>query len=490
MNAGDLFILAMLIPLATAILIPLAHRWPNVREAITLVGAGLLAATVVPLALQVIDGARPGVTVATIVPGLDIAFAVEPLGAMFAFVAGILWFANSVYSIGYMRAHHEPRHTQFFMLFAVAIAASMAIAFSGNLFTLFLFYETLTLATYPLVTHRATPAAMAGGRKYLLTLMSTSIGLLLPAIAITFYLAGTLDFAAGGILAGTASTLVLGALLALFVFGIAKAAVMPVHFWLPAAMVAPTPVSALLHAVAVVKAGVFSILKVVVYVFGVDNLVATGAGNWLLYVAGFTVVTASFIALRQTNLKRMLAYSTVSQLSYVVLATAILVPLSITGAALHIAAHAVSKITLFFVAGSVDVAAHATEIRQLRGIGRRMPWTMGAFAIAAFSMIGIPPTAGFLSKWFMLSGAMETQSWFAVGIIVLSTILNASYFLPIVWRAFFAAPEAGHGVSPSMTLGEAPWPIVLALSATALGTVALFFFPSIPLDLAQLVGGS
>jgi multicomponent Na+:H+ antiporter subunit D len=246
----------------------------------------------------------------------------------------------------------------------------------------------------------------------------------------------------------------------------------------------------LLHAVAVVKAGVFTIVKVIVYIFGVGTLTATGAGDWLLYAAGFTVLTASVIALRQTNLKRMLAYSTISQLSYVVLAAAILVPISITAAALHIAAHAVSKITLFFAAGSFYTAAHATEINQLRGIGRRMPWTMTAFAIGALSMIGIPPTAGFLSKWFMLSAAMDTAAWFAVGVIVLSTILNASYFLPIIWRAFWSSPEAGHGASPTMDRGEAPLPIVLALSATALATVALFFFPSVPFDLSELVGTS
>jgi multicomponent Na+:H+ antiporter subunit D len=240
----------------------------------------------------------------------------------------------------------------------------------------------------------------------------------------------------------------------------------------------------------VVKAGVFTIVKVVVYVFGVGTLAATGLGDWLVYVAGVTVLGASLLALRQTNLKRMLAYSTVSQLSYVVLAAAILVPISVTGAALHIAAHGVSKITLFFAAGSVYTAAHATEINQLRGIGRRMPWTMTAFAIGALSMIGIPPTAGFLSKWFMLSGAMESDDWVAVGVIVVSTILNASYFLPIVWRAFLLKPEAGHGASPTMGHGEAPWPIVLALTATAIGTVALFFFPGIPLDLAELVGAS
>ncbi|MHA1559173.1 MAG: proton-conducting transporter transmembrane domain-containing protein [Alphaproteobacteria bacterium] len=490
MIPAEMFLAALLAPVLTAFLIPLARRWPNAREGLTLVGSTIAAAAVVALAIEVVGGARPSVHITTLLPGLDIAFAVEPLGALFALVAGTLWLANSVYSIGYMRGNREPRQTTFYVLFAVAIASALGIAFSGNLFTLFLFYETLTLATYPLVTHKGTPEAMRGGRTYLVTLMSTSIGLLLPAIAITGYLAGTLDFTEGGILGGTASTLVLAALLGLFVFGIGKAAMMPVHFWLPAAMVAPTPVSALLHAVAVVKAGVFAIVKVIVYIFGVGTLTTTGAGDWLLYAAGFTVLTASLIALRQTNLKRMLAFSTISQLSYVILAAAILVPISITAAALHIAAHAVSKITLFFAAGSFYTAAHATEINQLRGIGRRMPWTMAAFAIGALSMIGIPPTAGFLSKWFMLSAAMDSAAWFAVGVIVISTILNASYFLPIIWRAFWSAPEAGHGASPTLGHGEAPLPIVLALSATALATVALFFFPSIPFDLSELVGTS
>ena len=237
-------------------------------------------------------------------------------------------------------------------------------------------------------------------------------------------------------------------------------------------MVAPTPVSALLHAVAVVKAGVFSVLKVVVYVFGIDFLRENGSGDWLLYAAGATVLIASVIALRQDNLKKRLAYSTVSQLSYVILATAILVPISAVGAAMHIAAHAVSKITLFFAAGSIYTAAHYTEISQLNGIGRRMPWTMAAFGIGAISMIGVPPTAGFLGKWFMFLGAMETQAWVAVGVIITSTLLNAAYFLPIVVRAFFVAPDKG-----SREHGEAPLPIVIALTATAAATVLLFLFP-------------
>ncbi len=302
----------------------------------------------------------------------------------------------------------------------------------------------MTISTYPLVTHKANEEAVRAGRLYLLLLLGTSLVLFLPAIIATYALAGTLDFTPGGILGGKAGPGVTALLLALYVFGIGKAAVMPLHFWLPAAMVAPTPVSALLHAVAVVKAGVFAILKVIVLIFGVDSLSTTGQSLWLTLVAGATIIAASLVALRQDNLKRRLAYSTVSQLSYVILGAAILAPISVVGAAMHIAAHAVSKITLFFAAGSIHTASHLTEVSQLDGIGRRMPWTMGAFAIGAVSMIGIPPTAGFLGKWFMLTGAMQTANWIAVGVIVISTILNAGYFLPIVFRAFFREAPAGH----------------------------------------------
>jgi multicomponent Na+:H+ antiporter subunit D len=279
----------------------------------------------------------------------------------------------------------------------------------------------------------------------------------------------------------------MGVLLALYMFGIGKAAIMPVHRWLPAAMVAPTPVSALLHAVAVVKAGVFTVVKVVVYIFGIDTLRPLAEAGWLVYAAGATVLIASVIALRQDNLKRMLAYSTVSQLSYVVLATAVLAPLSVVGAALHIAAHAFGKITLFFAAGSIYTAAHKTEISQLAGIGRRMPWTMGAFAVGALSMIGVPPTFGFVSKWYMLMGALQAGQLFAVAVIIVSTLLNAAYFLPIVHAAFFRPVTDGHHADH----GEAPLPVVLAVVATAVGTVLLFGLAGLPLDLAyRIVGGS
>jgi multicomponent Na+:H+ antiporter subunit D len=305
---------------------------------------------------------------------------------------------------------------------------------------------------------------------------------LLPALVFIWFVAGTTDFTAGGILADKLSRVAMGAILALCVFGIGKAALMPFHRWLPAAMVAPTPVSALLHAVAVVKAGVFSVVKVMVYIFGIDTLVSANATDWLVAVAGFTIVAASVVALSADNLKRRLAYSTVSQLSYVIMAAALLAPLSLAGAVMHIAAHAVGKITLFFAAGAIYTAAHKTEVSELDGIGRRMPWTMAAFSIAALSMIGLPPAVGFISKWYMLSGAMATEHWAAVSVIVLSTLLNAGYFLPIIYRAFFVAPDS-HAVNHPH--GEAPLPMVMALTITAAATVALFFWPDVPLALAR-----
>jgi multicomponent Na+:H+ antiporter subunit D len=472
-----LMLAALVVPFVAALVIPLFHRQPNLRETVTLMAAVVLFVLVVLIAEPVVDGGRPAWPGFEVMPGVALAFGVEPLGMLFALIASGLWIVNSVYSIGYMRANKEPRQTGYYVCFAIALGSTIGIAFAANLFTLFLFYEALTLSTFPLVTHHRDDEAMRSGRLYLMLLLGSSLTLFLPAIIITFAVAGTTDFRAGGILAGTGGGL-LALLLVLYVFGIGKAAIMPMHPWLPAAMVAPTPVSALLHAVAVVKAGVFSIVKVIVYIFGLDTLVLTGAGDWLVYVASASVLLASLIALTRDNLKARLAYSTVSQLAYVVLGAAILTPISLVGAAMHIAAHAVCKITLFFAAGSIYTAAHLTQVSELDGIGRRMPWTMTAFGIGALGMIGVPPTAGFLGKWFMLNGAMETANWVALSVLIISTLLNAGYFLPIVFRAFFRpSPEDAHG-------GEAPWPIVLALSVTAAGAVLLFLMPETPLALS------
>lgn len=480
-----LMLAALLVPLGAAALIPLCHRRPALRDGVTLAAAAVLAGIVWRLVPLVLAGGRPQIAGIEVLPGLVLGFRLEPLGLIFALVAGSLWLVNSVYAIGYMRANEEPRQTAFYLCFAIAIAACMAIAFAANLFTLFIFYEVLTLTTYPLVTHKATPEAVRAGRAYLGMLIGTSMVLLLPAIVWVGQAAGTLDFAAQGVLDGKLSGAAIGWLLALFAFGIGKAALMPGHFWLPAAMVAPTPVSALLHAVAVVKAGVFTLLKVILFIFGLDLLARTPEASWLAYAAGATILIASVVALRQDNMKRRLAYSTISQLSYIVLAAALFVPAAAVGAALHIAAHAVAKITLFMAVGSFYTAAHKTRVSELDGIARQMPFTMAAFAVGALAMIGMPPTAGFLGKWFLLEGAMTAHHGFAVGVVVISTALNAGYFLPILYRAYLCPPAPG---APAH--GEAPWPMVLALGATALGTLALFLFPDVPYALARaMIGG-
>lgn len=477
---------AIILPLIGALVIALAGRvGPNIREAATAVTSISLIFVVWGLLPVIIDGGRPSIEVSQVMPGLSIAFTVEPLGMLFAALASGLWLINSLYSVGYMRGNKEKNQTRFFACFALALSATMGIAFAGNLFTLFLFYELLTLSTYPLVAHKGDAATVRSARVYLGVLISTSIALFLPAIIWTYSVAGTGDFTEGGILAGKLNDPEIGLLLGLFAFGIGKAAVMPMHKWLPAAMVAPTPVSALLHAVAVVKAGVFAITKIIIYVFGIEFLFEASSAQWLLYAAAFTIIAASVVALRQTNIKRLLAYSTIAQLSYVVMAAAIFKPLAELGASLHIVAHAFGKITLFFAAGAIYVASKKTEIAQLRGIGRRMPWTMAAFTIGALSMIGMPPTAGFVSKWYILAGAFEANNFVAMFTIIGSTVLNAAYFLPILYMVWFEQEKEG-----GKEHGEAPLLAVIALCITALLTLGFFLFnaPVIELE-SQIVRG-
>lgn len=475
MSSETLVLLAIAVPIGCALLLPIFRGAPNLREAVTMTAAIALAAIVLTLLPTVEAGGRPEVHLLDVAPGLAIAFKVEPLGMVFALVASLLWIVNSIYSIGYMRAHDEPRQTGFYACFAIALGSTMGVAFAGNLFTLFLCYEALTLCTFPLVTHNRSPEAMRAGRLYLLLLLGSSMVLFLPAIIATWFLAGTLDFAPGGILAGRATPLVTGLLLALYAFGIGKAALMPMHFWLPAAMVAPTPVSALLHAVAVVKAGVFAIVKVVVYVFGIESLSLTGASDWLIYVGAASLLVSSLIALTRDSLKARLAYSTISQLAYVVVGAALAGPTGIVGSGLQIATHAAGKITLFFCAGAIYVASHKTEISEMAGIGRRMPITMIAFLVGSLSIIGLPPFGGMWSKWLLALGALEAGHVAVVVVLMLSSLLSVAYLLPIVARAFFAPPPEAHvGHDAPDGIREAPVACLIALCATALVCILLF----------------
>ncbi len=482
MTSGTAMLLALIVPCVGAVLIWLCRSRPNLREGVTLVTALLLFGLVLSVLPEVIAGGRPQVQVVEMFPGLALSFTAEPLGIAFAVIASGLWIVTSLYSIGYMRGHHEGYQTRFYVFFALAIASTMGVAFAGNMLTLFVFYEALSVSTYPLVTHSGTPEAKRAGRVYLGILLGTSMGFQLLAIGLTWVATGTLDFTEGGILAGRVSDIMVAVLMALYLFGIGKAAIMPFHRWLPAAMVAPTPVSALLHAVAVVKAGVFAVLKVVIYIFGLDLLTSTGASLWLAYVAGATILIASLVAMTKDNLKARLAYSTVSQLSYVVLGAMLATGSGVVGGAMHIAMHAVGKITLFFCAGAILVASHKTEISQMRGLGWRMPFTFAAFFLASISIIGLPPMGGAWSKWELALGAAETGQAVLVAVLMVSSLLNVAYLLPVAVQGFL--PERnGNGTSASpldpggrWQIKEAPLFCVVPLCLTALGCVALFFY--------------
>jgi len=476
-------LIAVLVSICALPLLILSKR-PNIRETWTFAAAVAKFLIVISMLPAILKGNQIVYTLAEVVPGAAIKFRVDALGIFFALVASSLWIITSAYSIGYMRGLREHSQTRYFCFFALALSATIGVAFSANLLTLYLFYEMLSLATYPLVTHHQDKEGRASGRKYLIYILGTSIGLLLPAMLISYNLAGTLEFAGQGFLAGTCSKGLVAMLLVFFIFGFAKAAIMPFHGWLPAAMVAPTPVSALLHAVAVVKVGVFSIVRVLTGVFGTELLSTLNLGLVICVAASFTIIVASLIALSQDNLKRLLAFSTIGQLSYIVLGVGLLSPKGMTGGILHIAMHAFGKITLFFCAGAIFVATGKRNISEMVGIGKRMPLTMTAFFIASLSIIGLPPTGGFLSKWYLVLGSLEAHQISVLVVLLISSLLNAAYFMPVVYKAFFSTPQDSMFEDK---VHEAPVFCLVPLMITAVVSVMLFFYPQPFFRLATMV---
>jgi len=438
---------AVLVSLAAAGLILLSDRRPNLRESWTILAAFVKAAVVYSMLPAVLSGTVFETTPFYVAKGIVLHLRVDTAGMLFAALASALWVVTSFYSIGYMRELDEKHQTGYFASFAVCLSATMGIAFAANLLTFFVFYEILTIATYPLVIHKRNEEAINSGRKYLVyTLIAGQ--LLLIGIVWVQLLVGNGDFQAGGFLAGKASTGVLQVIFVMMVIGTAvKAGVMPLHGWLPAAMVAPTPVSALLHAVAVVKAGAFGIVRVIGYVFGPRLLADIGVASVLAWVAAFTIIVSSLIAMNQDNLKRRLAFSTVGQLSYVVLGASLLTPLGFLGAMYHIIAHAFMKITLFFCAGALHATHHIDNVSQMRGIGRKMPFTMGAFAIGSLGIAGLPFIVGFISKWNLALGALQSGQWIFIAVLIVSAMLSTFYLVSIVYIAFFKDPpeKAQHG---------------------------------------------
>ncbi|MFW5956065.1 MAG: cation:proton antiporter [Halorhabdus sp.] len=433
---------AVLVSAIGALLILSSGRRPNVRELWTILAAMLKFGIVASMVPDALAGDAQVTHLGMIVPGIEFSLRADALGVLFALLASTLWIAASFYSIGYMRGLDEHSQTRYFAAFAGSLSAAVGVAFASNLLVLFVFYELLTVMTYPLVAHDETPVARAAGRKYLAYTFGGGVAVL-AGTALVYLVTGTVGFTPGGINGIASDPTLARAAFALLATGFGvKAALMPLHSWLPDAMVAPTPVSGLLHAVAVVKSGVFGIARVVLDVFGPDAVADLGVGLPLAAVAAFTLLTASVIALRQDNLKRRLAYSTISQLSYIVLGLGILGPASLIGGLLHIPAHAFMKLTLFFCAGAIHVETHTDDISEMAGIGRRMPATMAAFAIAAIGMAGIPLLAGFVSKWYLLIGSLSAgRAVFAVALL-LSGMLNIAYFWPIVYQAFFETADA------------------------------------------------
>jgi len=474
--------IAVLVSIAAVPLLILSRR-ANIRESWTFIAAIAKSLIVLSMLPAILKGNQLVFTLAEVVPGVAIRFRVDALGMLFALVASSLWIITSAYSIGYMRGLNEHSQTRYFCFFALALSATIGVAFSANLLTLYLFYEMLSLATYPLVTHHQDAEARASGRKYLTYILGASIGLALPAMLICYTQTGTLEFAREGFLSGTCSKGLVTLLLLMFLFGFAKAAIMPFHAWLPAAMVAPTPVSALLHAVAVVKVGVFSIVRVLTGVFGIDLLSTLHLDTLICIIASFTIIVGSLIALTQDNLKRLLAFSTIAQLSYIVLGVGLLSPQGMTGGILHIAMHAFGKITLFFCAGAIFVATGKRNISEMKGLGRRMPITMIAFLIASLSIVGLPPTGGFLSKWYLVLGTLQAGQTAFLVVLLTSSLLNAAYFMPIVYRAFFSPPDAQE---PDTGIREAPLFCIAPLTVTALISIILFFYPQPFFRLAQM----
>jgi multicomponent Na+:H+ antiporter subunit D len=482
-------LITLLVPLIGTLGVMFMGKNENIREGISSVASIILFLLVASMIPTVLEGKTLVYQMFSILPGITVTLRADGMSMIFALVASSLWTIAVYYSMGYMRAHHEHAQTRFNACFALAIFGAIGVAFSDNLFTLYLFYEIVSICTYPLVAHHQDTEGYNGARKYIVYLTTTAKAFLLPALILIYVLTGTLDFAPNistGIFPPEVNRNLVIMLYIFCLFGFAKNGVMPFHHWLPGAMVAPTPVSALLHAVAVVKVGVFCTTRVMLYVFGVDTMHALNLGIPTAYFVGFTVIMASVLALSKNNLKERLAYSTISQLSYIIMGVALLTPAGIDGGLIHIVNHAFSKITLFFCAGAVYIAAHKKDISDMGGLGKTMPFTFGAFAVASLSMIGAPPVAGFVTKWSLLVGSIQAHQIGILLILIASTMLNVGYFAPVTIKAFFGKRPEGETYQG---IKEAPLSMLIPILIACTISVLLGIFPDFMMQFVKVVTG-
>ena len=424
-----------------------------------------------------------------LVPGIDFVLQADPLSLLFVNLSAVLWLATTFYAIGYLE--DSPNRSRFFGYFSLCVTTTVGLAMAGNLLTFLVFYEALTLSTYPLVVHRGTEVARKAGRIYLAYTLTGGV-LLLAGTIWLYALTGTLEFVDRGFVRGAGIDQgTLRMVFALLILGVGvKAALVPLHAWLPRAMVAPAPVSALLHAVAVVKAGAFGIMRITYDVFGIEYAAELGVTMPLAILAAITIIYGSLRALFQDDIKRRLAFSTVSQVSYITLGVAIAGPIATIGGLAHLVHQGFMKITLFFCAGNYAETLGVHKVSELSGIGRRMPWTTAAFTLAAFGMIGVPPVVGFVSKWYLGLGAIDAGHDWAVYVLAGSSVLNAAYFLPLIRAAWFEPPPQAWPHERSFGRKETAWLLLLPPLATALATLVWGVFasmPGTPLDWVQFI---
>ncbi|MFO8023742.1 complex I subunit 5 family protein [Thiohalophilus sp.] len=468
------------------IIFALPEQRTGLRSTLNLTGAVVKLVLVIVMLLGVLRGQHYQSDL-PLVPGIDLVLRVDPISLLFVTLSSVLWLLTTIYAIGYLEG--SPHRSRFFGFFSLCVAATAGVALSGNLLTFLLFYELLTLATYPLVVHRGSETARRAGQVYLAYTLGGGVLLLIGTVWL-YSLTGDVTFTLGGLgdsLQGQSSP----ALIMIFVLLIAglgvKAALVPFHSWLPQAMVAPAPVSALLHAVAVVKAGAFGIVLVLYEIFGIEFAAELGVTTPLMVLAAITILYGSLRALSQDDLKRRLAFSTVSQVSYIALGVTILGPLAIVGGLVHLVHQGLMKVTLFFCAGNLAETLGIHKISDMDGVGRRMPWTMSAFTLSALGMIGVPPLAGFITKWYLGLGALQAEQGWVLLVLIGSSLLNAAYFLPVLQRAWFREPVGDWPRERHFGRKETAWLLLLPPLVTTAMAVGAGLFAAMPISPLQWV---
>lgn len=477
--------LAVAVTLLGAVLIAVTRRSPNIRDVCSLVTATLLLLISLSMIPAVLEGNTLRYTLFSLTspPSISIAFRVDAMGLIFALHAALLWIVIAPYSIGYMRTLGEHAQTRCHLCIALVMSAAMGVSFAANLLTLYLFYEMASLCAYPLEVHHETEDAYSKGNKYVFYVFAWG-KIFLLACLLAYGLSGTLDFNPKGIFPSTTAPFLLTLTFVLFLIGITKAVIVPFHAWLPPAMYGPTPFIPI-YQICGCGVGTFAILRVVYDLFGLDLLKELNLGVPLLIAASLSIIVASVMALTKDDLKARLIYSTIGQIAFTLFGAALLAPAGLTGGLLQFVTLAFGMTTLFFCVGAIFVVSGKTRVSELNGIGKKMPFTMAAFAVGAFSVIGLPPFTGFTSKWYLALGAAQTEQYYAVAVLAVSTVLSAFYLLPIVYAAFFRDLPAGEQAERR----EAPATMLVPLILAAVGTTVLFFAPSLFLDLAGIAWG-